>query len=82
MSHDTSLKRATDATSDTEAGRLDETVREIGVARFVGRINSGVIDATGGYRAVERFANEQSERSLLSRVTHMLLGRKDTFDPR
>lgn len=82
MSHDTSLKRGQEAGLDTEAGRLDETVREIGVARFVGRINSGVIDATRGYQAVERFASEQSERSLLSRVTHMLLGRKDTFDLR
>ena len=65
--------------SDTEAGRLDETVRKIGVARFVGRINSGVIDPTPGYKAVERLASEQSERPFLSKVAHALLGRRDTF---
>lgn len=81
MSHYTSSTRDNEA-SATEAGQLDETVREIGVARFVGRINSGVIDATHGYQAVERFANAQAERSLLSRVTHVLLGRTDTFGPR
>lgn len=79
MSDHITSTREQEAASDTEAGRLDETVREIGVARFVGRINSGVIDPTPGYAAVERLANEQSERPFLSKVAHALLGRRDTF---
>lgn len=70
---------ATEGTLDTEAGRLDDTVREIGVARFVGRINSGVIDPARGYQAVERLTSEQTERPFLSRLSHILMGRTDTF---
>jgi chromosome condensin MukBEF complex kleisin-like MukF subunit len=80
MSNDcASPTQPAEQTSDTEAGRLDETMREIGVARFVGRINSGVIDAARGYQAVERFTSEQAERPLLSRLSHLLTGRTDTF---
>lgn len=64
---------------DTAAGTLDTEVRRIGVARFVGRINAGVIDASSGYEAVERFAVEQEERPLLSKLSHLLLGKTDTF---
>lgn len=63
-----------------EAGLLDETLKEIGVARFVGRINSGVIDSVAGYKALERYALQQSDRPLLSRLSHLLMDRLDTFD--
>jgi hypothetical protein len=62
-----------------EAVALAATLREIGVARFIGRINSGVIDSTEGYKALERYAVEVEDRPLLSRLSHLLMGRQDTF---
>ena len=67
---------------DSGAAALDRTVREIGVARLVGRINSGVIDPEAGYRALERFMAQEHARPFLSRLSHSLLGRPDTFDLR
>jgi hypothetical protein len=43
---------------DIEAGRLDAIIRQIGIARFVGRINFGVIDSTPGYKAIKRLVSE------------------------
>lgn len=67
------------ALTDTELGRLDETVEEIGVARFIGRINSGVIDPEAGYDAVERYVERTERRPLLSRVAQFLFGREDRY---
>jgi len=69
----------TSATS-TVAERLDKTLAEIGVARFVGRINAGVIESTEGYEAVERLVSREKARPLLSRLSHAILGKTDTFD--
>jgi hypothetical protein len=59
------------------AERLARQIHEIGVARFVGRINAGMIDATVGYRAVETFSVEEQRRPLVSRLAHMLVGKRD-----
>lgn len=68
-----------DLPSDKEEVQLDSTVREIGVARFLGRINSGMIDPTRGFQAIERLAQEERERPLMSKLSHLLLGRRDAF---
>lgn len=52
-------------------------IKQIGLARFVGRINAGVIDADQGYRAVERFAAGEKRRPLLSALGRALVGRGD-----
>jgi len=72
---------STDSDSDSVVQeKLDKTIQEIGVYRFVGRINSGLIDATEGYDAVSRAIAHDDRRPLLSRLSHALLGRIDTFD--
>lgn len=58
---------------------LLQQVRAIGLARFVGRINAGVIRSDEGYEAVEAFLSEERKRPLLSRLTHLIVGRDDTF---
>lgn len=39
----------------SESEQLEQLIRDIGIARFVGRINSGLIDPVLGYQTVERF---------------------------
>jgi hypothetical protein len=56
---------------------LVDQIRQIGLARFVGRINAGVIDVDQGYRAVERFAAQEGRRPLLSALGRALVGRSD-----
>lgn len=41
----------------------DALLADIGIARFVGRINSGLIDAQKGYQAVERLVHPQKRLS-------------------
>jgi hypothetical protein len=38
---------------------LHALIREIGIARFIGRINGGIIDPTIGYEVVEQYVREQ-----------------------
>jgi hypothetical protein len=68
---------------DTDVSSCDEellkTIEQIGIARFVGRINSGVIPSEMGYAAVEHFVTHAKERPLLSKLTHLVLGRVDTY---
>lgn len=40
---------------------LHALIREIGVARFIGRINGGIIDPSIGYEVVEQYVREQDE---------------------
>ncbi len=58
---------------------LQRTIEQIGIARFVGRINSGVIPSERGYAAVEHFVAQAKQRPLLSKLTYMVLGRIDTY---
>lgn len=63
-----------------ETDEMFATIRQIGLARFVGRINSGVIPAEEGYEAVRRFVDLQKKRPFLSRMAHTVCGRTDTYD--
>lgn len=58
---------------------LQKTIEEIGIARFVGRVNSGVIPSDKGYAAVEKFVSHAKERPLLSRLSYFMLGRADKY---
>lgn len=58
---------------------LLQTIEQIGIARFVGRINAGVIPTEQGYAAVEHFVSHAKERPFASKVAHMVLGRVDSY---
>ena len=66
-------------TETTAIAQMAETIREIGVARFVGRINSGVVDPETGYQAVEAYIANQKHRPFLSRWAAALLNRPDVY---
>ncbi len=61
---------------------LQQMIEQIGIARFVGRINSGVIPSDTGYAAVEHFVSHAKQRPLLSRLTYLMLGRADAYTHR
>lgn len=65
-----------------EADELQAMIRRIGLARFVGRVNSGVISADVGENAIRRFVDQQRRRPFISRVTHTVCGRTDTYEAR
>ena len=58
---------------------LEDTIKKIGVARFVGRINSGVVDAEAGYEAVDRYLSHERDRPFWSRVAEAVLSKKDVY---
>lgn len=58
---------------------LEKTIEAIGLARFVGRINSGVIPATEGYEAVKKYVAAERERPLISRLTASFFGRTEPY---
>jgi hypothetical protein len=62
-----------------EADELQSTIKRIGIARFVGRVNSGVIESNAGYAAVEAYVQNAQQRPLVSRITGALLGARDTY---
>lgn len=62
---------------DDLSTRLLRQIQDIGVARFVGRINAGMIDATEGYRALEKFSSAEQRRPFISTLTHFLVGKHD-----
>lgn len=55
-------------------------IRRIGLARFVSRVNAGVVSPDLGYMAIHTYLNSERERPLVSRLTHLLVGRQDTFE--
>jgi len=66
--------------TESQLQALEDEIEKIGVARFVGRINSGVVEPEIGYLAVDSYvAREQNDRPLLSKLTHLLLGQSDTY---
>ena len=58
---------------------LKLTLQKIGIARFVGRINSGVIPSSEGYDAVEAYVDNAQQRPFLSKLTSALLNRADSY---
>lgn len=65
--------------SNTALGELEATIRDIGVARFVGRINSGVVETEVGYKALDRYVAKTKERPVLSRLASFLLDKEDAL---
>lgn len=61
------------------AEELQLTLKQIGIARFVGRINSGVIPSSEGYDAVEAYVENAQQRPFLSKLTSVLLNRSDSY---
>ncbi|MCW7537871.1 hypothetical protein OOT46_08420 [Aquabacterium sp. A7-Y] len=47
-----------------DSEKLQQLIQDIGIARFVGRINSGLIDPVVGYQTVERFVAQHKSASL------------------
>lgn len=67
------------ARSSSEVELLEAKISEIGLARFVGRINSGLIPPSLGYEAVQNFLAHEKQRPFLSRLTQALVGRTDAY---
>lgn len=66
--------------SGNDVDELRGTLKEIGVARFVGRINAGLIDYETGFLTVREFVASEKERPLLSRVAQFVTGRNDVYE--
>ena len=54
-------------------------LRDIGMARFVGRINAGVIPSEVGLEVINAFVSAEERRPFVSRLAHSVLGRRDSF---
>ena len=54
-------------------------IRDIGIARFAGRISAGVIPGEIGYEAIDRFVTSEKRRPFVSAIAHMIAGKSDTF---
>lgn len=81
MSTDQKAPEENTTISDKEA-KLQElyaVLKTIGVGRFSGRINAGLIEPDLGYRCVELLAEREEVRPFASRISHLLTGRIDTF---
>lgn len=73
------LAQAGSTEDDIASEALQRTIGDIGLARFIGRINSGVISTEAGNAAVERFIASEQERPFLSLVSQALFGRRDAY---
>jgi len=58
-----------DTSSEVE---LRRTIEIIGLARFVGRVNSGLIPSREGYAVVEQFVDQANVRPFVSRLSNLL----------
>lgn len=67
-------------TGPARIDELKEVIQEIGLARFLGRIRSGLILEEEGFAAVEAFLREESKRPLLSKVARALFNRDDAYE--
>lgn len=59
--------------------QLAATLHEIGVARFEGRIEAGLIDKTEGEAVMEQFIEEQRTRPWVSRVANLVLDTDEAY---
>ena len=62
--------------SEDRAAKFLEQIQEIGLARFIGRINAGVIPTEEGYQAIELFVSKERRRPLISTIARALAGRQ------
>ena len=58
---------------------LEDKIREIGMARFVGRVNSGLVNVEAGYQAIDAYVSKEKERPLISKLAQVILGRPDSY---
>lgn len=58
---------------------LQGVLDDIGIARFVGRINAGVIPSEVGLEVINAFVAAEERRPFVSRLAHSFLGRRDSF---
>ena len=58
---------------------LRDEIHRLGLTRFVGRLNSGIIDPEIGSQALELHLAEYFESNIISRITHLLCNRADTY---
>jgi len=73
------MKKSVSEVDHSYDADLQRTLEQIGIARFVGRISSGVIPSEQGYAAVEQYVSHAKERPFLSRLTYLMLGRSDAY---
>ncbi|WP_157256631.1 hypothetical protein [Methyloversatilis discipulorum] len=71
-------KHGSDDSKD-EIDSLTKTIEDIGLARFIGRINAGVVDPDAGLTALNSFVEKEAARPLISRVAHFLLCKEDSY---
>ncbi|MCZ8218259.1 MAG: hypothetical protein O9337_02470 [Acidovorax sp.] len=62
----------------SEVVELRRTIEIIGLARFVGRINSGLIPSWEGYAVVEQFVDQANVRPFVSRLSNLLFHRRES----
>jgi hypothetical protein len=74
-----SISRVEDQLDSAQVEVLVRQIAEIGLPRFVGRLNSGLIPLEEGYRAVEVFVAAAKQRPFISRLGQSILGRTDSF---
>lgn len=72
------MTRLPDPTVVSDA-ELDTLLLQIGLARFVGRVHSGLLPREAGYAAIERHAVHERGRPLVSQVVQALMGREDSY---
>lgn len=79
MKQVTGLSRSSASRDDRVEGLVTK-IHEIGLARFVGRIQSGVVAMDAGYEAVDRFVAIEKQRPFVARLSQALAGRTDSYD--
>lgn len=58
---------------------LKQVLRDIGIARFASRMDSGIIDPVAGDYVLGWYVQEARKRPLLSKLAHFIAGREDNF---
>ena len=57
-------------------------IEEIGVARFVGRINSEVVESDVAYQVLQDYIAASKKRPWPSKLTRLILGCDEPYDAR
>lgn len=76
MKHPSQSAKSVPELNEVLVEQLGGVIDDIGVTRFVGRIQSGLIDSAAGYAALSRFIAEQERRPLLSEVADVIFSRR------
>lgn len=76
MKHPSRIAPSVPEANEALVEQLGTVIDDIGVTRFVGRVQSGLIDAAAGYAALSRFTAQQEKRPLLSEVADVIFSRR------